>query len=130
MCDTQAIRMQINLAYLSDLLLHFFQILSEAFAKSIRQHYHILLCSLNRLDELSAWMFQTGCLTRTNLDFIKSFSTAYSQTEELLKIVMMRDESAYNMFLIGLLHTNQDDLHKLLTVQGLLYLRLVFMHAL
>ena len=65
-----------------------------------------------------AWLFENACLQESLRQHLTSLTTPYKAAEELLSFIMKQTTDTYNIFLVGLLKTEQLHLHKVLTEKG------------
>src|SRR5580692_9108289 len=88
------------------------------FYQTLQKHYVQLLNQLSRIDDLVAWLFQSGCLQESQRQHLTCLNTPYKATEELLSFIMKQSMDTYNLFLVGLLNTQQHHIYKALTEKG------------
>ena len=92
---------------------------TTSFLDNIRQNYSKLSNFLISVSDLAAWLFENDCMSKTQHEKFLKYQTNYEAAEKLLNFLIKQEsENIYNLFLIGLLQTNQPHIYKLLTVQG------------
>ena len=85
---------------------------------ALRKHCSRLHCLLNRIDDLINWLLEQQHIPQPTWELIKNCSTECNAAEELVSFLLRDERDTYNLFLAGLIQTNQNHIYQLLTDKG------------
>ena len=86
--------------------------------KLIRMNYKALSERMDTDSGLLAELYSKDVISHREMETIKAGTTSYDHSEELLKVLMRKDEMKFQQFVAALRTTNQNELADMLEINS------------